>query len=57
MIFKNGGIQTCWHHLSNQFCPGVKHLQVKKPFDVGEMKIHLHSTAIIQILAHFSTSL
>ena len=41
----------------NNFCPGVKHLQAKKPVDVGEMKIHLHSTAIIQILAHFSTSL
>ena len=55
-IFENGQIWTCWRHLSKQFCPGAEHLKVKKRVYLREMGIHLHSTAIIYILAHVSTS-
>ena len=39
------------------FCLGAKYLRVKKPFDVREMRIHLHATAIVYTLANVSTSI
>ena len=50
-------ILTCWRPLSRQFCPGAQHLKIKKPVYVREVKIHLHSTAIMYIVLDVSTSL
>ena len=48
-----GEIRACWRHVSKQFCPGAEHFKVKKPVYVRDMKIHLHSTAIMYILLKF----
>ena len=42
---------------SNFVRSSAEHLKVKKPIHVREMKIHLHSAAIIQVLAPVFTSL